>query len=109
MDLLDDPLRGGGWEEVWRSLQMVEHFDIDEVIGHMESLGSAITAAHVGLFLEENGERLMVEEAHLDALRKLVPIQPRYMDTRRQPGKLVSRWNLIVPRRVLTQEWAEVS
>jgi len=74
-----------------------------------DRLGSALTAARVGLFLEEHREQLMVEDSHLDALRKLAPEQPRYFDTKRQPGKLIGGWNLIVPQRILSRAWAEVS
>ncbi len=51
----------------------------------------------------------MVEERHLEALRFHAPGQPRYLDRRREPGKLVSPWNLVVPDRVLSRTWAEVS
>jgi hypothetical protein len=47
----------------------------------------------------------MVEEKHLDGLRALAPAQPRYLDRKREPGKLVSRWNLVVPERVLNRDW----
>ena len=109
VDVLDAPQRCGGWEEAWRSLETVEFFDLDVVIEYAERLGSALTAARVGLFLEQQREQLMVEDSHLDALRELAPAQPRYIDAKRRPGRLVSGWNLIVPRRILSQAWAEVS
>lgn len=108
VDVLDAPERCGGWEEVWRSLEMVEYFDLDAVLAHTRLLGSALTAARVGFFLEVHRESLMVETQHLDALRELAPAQPRYLDSRREPGKLVKDWNLVVPERVLTQSWAAV-
>lgn len=108
VDVLDAPQRCGGWEEAWRSLAMVEFFDLDVVIEYADRLGSALTAARVGLFLEQHREQLMVEDSHLDALRKLAPAQPRYFDATRESGKLVGGWNLVVPRRVLSQAWAEV-
>ena len=108
VDVLDAPQRCGGWEEVWRSLEMVEFFDLDVVIEHTKKLGSALTAARVGLFLEQHREQLMVEDAHLEALRKLAPTQPRYIDAKRRPGKLVAGWNLVVPQRMLSGAWAEV-
>ncbi len=64
VNVLDVPSNAGGWEEVWRSLEMVE-------------------------------------DKHLDPLRRLRPRQPRYLDARRKPGKLVAAWNLIVPDDVL--------
>jgi hypothetical protein len=50
----------------------------------------------------------MVEERDLEALRTHAPGQPRYLDRRREPGKLVSRWNLVVPGHMLSRAWAEV-
>ncbi len=108
-DVLDAPHRCGGWEEVWRSLEMVEFFDLDAVIDCARKLGSALTAARVGYFLDQHREPLMVEDRHLEALRALAPSQPRYLDSRRESGKFVARWNLVVPDRVIHRAWAEVS
>ncbi len=109
VDVLDAPSNTGGWEEVWRSLEMVEFFDLDAVISYAVKLGSALTAARVGFFLEQHRDALMVEDKHLDQLRRLRPRQPRYLDARRKPGKLVAAWNLIVPDDVLGRTWADVA
>jgi len=109
VDVLAAPRRSGDWEEIWRSLEMVEFFDVDAVVRHARKQGSALTAARVGLFLELHREALMVETPHLEALCALVPAQPRYLDARREPGRLVSRWNLIVPHRVLERSWEELT
>jgi hypothetical protein len=50
----------------------------------------------------------MVEDEHLEALRELAPTAPRYLDSKRDPGQLVSAWNLIVPQRILAREWSEI-
>ncbi len=107
VDVLDEPDKGGGWEELWRSLEMVEFFDLDAVISHVRALGSAISAARVGFFLERHRESLMVEDKHLEALRELAPTQPRYLDGSRKAGKLVRPWNLIIPEYVLSRRWEE--
>ena len=109
VDVLDAPASAGGWEEIWRSLEMVEFFDLDVVISYTLRLGSALTTARVGFFLEQHREALMVEDAHLDRLRQHRPRQPRYLDADRKPGTLVASWNLIVPANVLGRTWAEVS
>lgn len=108
VDVLDAPEKAGGWEEVWRSLEMVEFFDLDAVIDYATILESALTAARVGFYLEQHREELMVEDQHLDQLREFSPCQVRYFDSRRQPGTLVSKWNLIVPERILKRTWQEV-
>jgi predicted transcriptional regulator of viral defense system len=102
------PSTNGGWEEVWRSLEMVEFFDLDAVLAYTRAMGSALTAGRVGFFLDQHRDDLMVEAQHLDAFRGLAPAQARYLDSRRESGKLVKGWNLVVPERVLTRSWAEV-
>jgi predicted transcriptional regulator of viral defense system len=109
VDLLDRPDLGGGWEEVWRSLEMVEFFDLDAVVAHALKRSSALAAARVGFFLEQHRDALFVEERHLDGLRVRAPRQPRYFDRKREPGRLVKPWNLFVPQPVLDRAWAEVS
>ncbi|RMF74233.1 MAG: transcriptional regulator, partial [Alphaproteobacteria bacterium] len=109
VDVLDAPDKAGGWEEIWRSLEMVEFFDLDAVVEYVLKLDSALTAARVGFFLEQHKDALMVEDQHLDALRRLAPRQPRYLDSAREPGRLVSPWNLVVPQRVLERAWQEVA
>jgi len=108
VDLLDAPEHGGGWEEVWRSLESVEFFDLDAVVAYALELGSALTAARVGFYLAQHREALMVDDDHLAALRAHAPAQPRYLDRRREPGKLIAPWNLVVPERVLQRSWEEV-
>ncbi len=108
VDVLDAPDKGGGFEEVWRSLELVEFFDLGAVIDYTKKLGSAITAARVGFFLEQHGEQLMVEDEHLKKLKALAPREPRYFDPRRRPGKLVPNWNLVVPEQILSRSWEEV-
>jgi predicted transcriptional regulator of viral defense system len=108
VDVLDAPDRSGDWEEVWRSLEMVEYLELDAVLAYTQLLSLALTAARVGFFLEQRRESLMVEACHLAALRGLEPVQPRYLDSRRERGTLVKGWSMVVPERVLTRSWAEV-
>ena len=107
VDVLDEPERSGGWEEVWRSLEMVEFFDLEAVTRYATALGSALTAARVGFFLDQHRTALMLGDQDLEGLRALAPAQPRYLDTSREPGRLVPRWNLVVPQRVLARAWEE--
>lgn len=108
VDVLDDPALGGGWEEVWRSLEMVEYFDLDAVV-QIALARSALTVARVGWFLEQHREMLFVEDRHLQPLREHAPRQPRYLDAKRESGTLVKPWNLVVPERTLRRTWAEVA
>ena len=47
----------------------MEFFKLDQVVAYTRLLGNATTAAKVGFFLEQHRKPLMVQEAHLDALR----------------------------------------
>lgn len=110
VDVLDAPEHGGGWEEVWRSLASIEFFDLDFVVEYALRLDTALTIARVGFFLEQHKDALMVEERHLEALERRRPSQPAYFERRhRKGGKLVPRWNLIVPERVLERSWEDVA
>lgn len=110
VDVLDRPHLGGGWEEIWRSLEGVEFFDLQEVAEYALLLGNATTIAKVGFFLEQHKDALMVEERHLDRLRKHGPRVPHHFSRRnRRSGKLVAGWNLIVPPEVLERRWQEVA
>lgn len=109
VDLLQRPDLGGGWEEVWRSLESVEFFNLDLVLEYVLLLDNATTAARVGFFLEQHSDSLMVDAGQLEPLRRLRPRQPHHLDRRRRTGRLVSEWNLIVPTEILERSWAEVA
>lgn len=109
VDVLDRPHLSGDWEEIWRSLESVEFFDLDKVVEYAHMLGNATTGAKVGFYLQQHREPLMVEERHLMALRDLRPRQPHYLDrAKRTSGLLVSEWNLVVPREVIERTWGTV-
>lgn len=109
VDVLDRPELGGGWEEIWRSLEAVEFFDLDAVVRYALLLENATTVAKVGFFLEQHHDRFMVEDDHLAALRAHCPRSPHYMmRTTRESGHLISEWNLVVPVEILERSWEEV-
>ena len=102
---LDRPELGGGWEEIWRSLEDVPFFDLDQVIACALALGNATTIAKVGFYLEQHRDALMAEDRHLDRLRRRRPRQPRYMDRAAGPGRFVAGWNLVVLGFILDRAW----
>jgi predicted transcriptional regulator of viral defense system len=109
VDVLDRPDLSGSWEEIWRSLESVEFYDLDNVVAYVRLLGNATTAAKVGFFLAEHREPLMVEDRHLKSLEELRPLRPHYLDrSKREPGRLVLEWNLVVSEEVLERSWGEV-
>jgi len=108
VDVLDRPDLGGGWEEIWRSMEGVEFFDVDKVVDYALLLENSSTAAKVGFYLEKHQKELMVEDAHLKRLLDNIPKQPTYM-ARNTKGRLVRDWNLVVPSQVLDRAWEEIS
>jgi predicted transcriptional regulator of viral defense system len=109
VDVLHAPDRAGGWEESWRSLEQVEYYDTGAVERHVRELGSALTAARVGYFLESHADALMLQPGSLDGIRRMAPRQARYLDASHQQGRLDRRWNLIVPTWLAERSWGEVS
>lgn len=109
VDAFDRPDFTGSWEEIWRSLESVEFFDLDKVIEYVLLLENATTAAKVGFFLDQHKETLMVDDAHLDIFRKLRPRQPHYLIRGKRKGcQWVKDWNLLIPVEILNKSWGEV-
>jgi len=109
VDVLNRPHLSGSWEEIWRSLESVEFFDLDQVAGYTLLLENATTAAKVGFFLEQHKETLMVDDSHLQPFLKLRPKQPHYLMRSRRGGcRWVKNWNLMVPIEILNKSWGEV-
>lgn len=110
VDVLDRPDLSGSWEEIWRSLESIEFFDLDQVVEYVLLLENSTTAAKVGFFLQQHNETLMVSDDLLNPLRNLIPGQPHYFDRgRRKKCRLVREWNLMVPEEILMQTWGDFS
>jgi predicted transcriptional regulator of viral defense system len=110
VDLLDRPELGGGWEEIWRSLESVEYFDLEQVVHYTLMLKNGTTAAKVGFFLDQHRKALMVEDKHLRPLKRHLPEQPCYLERgKRTSGKLVAAWRLFVPPEMLNRTWEEIA
>ena len=109
VDVLDRPDLTGSWEEIWRSLESVEFFDLDQVVEYTLLLENATAAAKVGFFLEQHKGVLMVDHDHLNPLRKLRPRQPHYLIRGKRKGcQWVKDWNLMIPIEILNKSWGEV-
>lgn len=108
VDCLHQPRLGGGWEEIWRSFEAVEFFDLELLTDYALAVGTATTVAKVGFFLQQHREALMVDDASLDRLRAAIPKQPQYLE-RDRPGTLVAAWNLMVPPELSERNWVNVS
>jgi len=109
VDVLDRPDLSGSWEEIWRSLEMIEFFDLDQVIEYTFLLENRTTAAKVGFFLEQHKESLLLDDTDLEPLGKLRPKQPHYLErAKRKDCQWIKRWNLMIPVEVQNALWGEV-
>ena len=109
VDVMDRPDLSGSWEEIWRSLESVEFFDLEKVLEYVRILDNATTAARVGFFLDRHKESLMAGDEHIEPLKKLRPRQPHYMMRgTRKDCRLVKEWNLMAPEEILNRSWEEV-
>ena len=108
VDVLDRPLLGGGWEEIWRSLEMIEYMKIEDVIGYALLLGNATTIAKVGFYLEKQKSQLGIDDEQLKILEQYRPKSLRYMDNSNKKNCIcIHRWNLMVPESIINQHWEE--
>jgi predicted transcriptional regulator of viral defense system len=109
VDVMDRQDLTGSWEEIWRSLESIEFFDLDKVVDYLYRLNNATTTAKVGYFLEQHAESLMADESYLFKFESMRPKQPHYMSRKKSmPGRLNRRWNLIIPQQIIDRSWEEV-
>lgn len=108
VDMLNRPELSGGWEEIWRSLESVEYFDLDKILEYAFLLDNATTIALVGFYLEQHQNELRVKESHLKQLEARRPKQPHYVDKlKKSSSKFNARWNLILPIEIIERTWEE--
>jgi hypothetical protein len=88
---------------------MVEFVDVAAVVEYALRLGSAVTVARVGYFLEQHRDELLIDGEQLAELRRHAPRQPRYLDSARTAGRLARGWNLLVPDDVAQRRWEETA
>lgn len=108
VDILDRPNLCGSWEEIWRSLESIEYFNIEEVLDYALLLGNSTTIAKLGFFLDTHREALLITDKNLEKLLKYRPKKAHYFETQRStPQKLISKWNIIVPLHLINRTWEE--
>lgn len=108
VDVLDRPELGGGWEEVWRSLDNVIQINLDKLIEYTLLLNNATVVSKVGYFLEQRPPHLRVDQEYIQRLLPYIPKQPLYMNrNRREKGKYFEKWKLIVPTEITERQWEE--
>ncbi len=96
VDCVRVPANAGGVEELARAIDMLPVLDHEKVLHWVDRYGEVTTAARLGYLLELSG----VHGPKTPLIRALLERRPShrvYLADRRPGGRLVSRWNLIVP------------
>lgn len=96
VDCVRVPANAGGVEELSRSIDMLPVLDEGEVLRWVDHYGEAVLPARLGYLLERSGLHDPGEPL-LRALEERLPAHRVYLGERRPGGRLVPRWNLIVP------------
>ncbi len=97
VDLLDRPELGGGFEEVWRSLETIGALRLKEIEAYATNIKSKALFSKLGAFLEKQREVLLVPEKLLKKIEKASAKNAIYVK-RSESGRFLKRWNLIIPR-----------
>lgn len=103
VDCIDRFDIAGGLEEVLRSCDNFLALDELELVRYLKLLGSRTTIAKVGFFVEAIG--LVRNPDMMELLRDQLPKAPTYLFRDDRQGKLVKRWNLIVPVSIIEKSW----
>jgi predicted transcriptional regulator of viral defense system len=99
VDIIERPRLTGSWHDVIRVVGQIPRLDLDRVMAYVERLDNATTAAKVGWMLERHQEQFGVDGAVLTHMERLRPRGPHYLSrTKRESGRFIARWNLVVPR-----------
>lgn len=108
VDVLDRPDLGGGWEEIWRSLDNIVKFDVTKLVKYAISLKNATTIAKVGFFLEYHPQHFAVDKKYIKKLLPYIPTRPHYINRDKRYGaKYVPKWQLMVPLSLINRTWEE--
>ena len=106
VDILDKPNLSGGWEEVWRSLELVPAFNPVKVIDYALLLDNRTTIAKVGYFLDTFLDDYKVSDSLLAKLSNKKPKSAHYIDKSKK-SKLIPKWNLMLPLEIIHKKWEE--
>jgi predicted transcriptional regulator of viral defense system len=96
VDCVRVPANAAGIDELARSIDSLGALDDKQLVHWVDHYGEAAIAARLGYLLERSGLFTLQEPP----LRELLARRPEhrvYLADRRPGGRLVRRWNLIVP------------
>lgn len=94
----------GGLEEHVESCAGFGVLDLDLLTRILSAFDQKMLWAAVGWFLEVHQKRFFVPDGFLAKLERRRPRSPHYLPRKQRGGRLVSRWNLVLPAGLL-QGW----
>lgn len=99
VDCVRVPGNAGGIDEIMRAVAALPLRDPDVVLRWVDHYGEDVLAARLGFVLESSG----LYDGHrlLRELEARCPAHVAYLEASRRGGRLVSRWNLVVPTHLL--------
>ncbi|MDP8237279.1 MAG: hypothetical protein P9M08_12930 [Candidatus Erginobacter occultus] len=102
IDCLRSPRYSGGFENLYRSYESVGYINWKKLEDCLKHFKSKLLKARVGFFIELFKDRWGIPQEFFSRLEKHIPKNPDYFLGREvKSGKLIKRWNLIVPDQVL--------
>ncbi len=104
VDCFAAPRYAGGLDEVVESASAIAVLDLNLLGTYLDLLDERRLFSALGFFLERQAQRLFVPATFLDRLERKRPASKIYLDKYQRGGRLIGRWNLVVPTR-----WAEGS
>ena len=109
VDCFAAPRYAGGLEEVMESGRAMAVLDLEVLGAYLDLLGERRLFAILGFFLGQQAERLFVPATFLERLERKRPASNVYLDQHQRGGRLVRRWNLVVPERWVRASRCRVS
>jgi len=99
LDNIDNVNYAGGFEELLKSIEVFPSIDLLKLESYLEKFGKKILYAKTGFVLEQLKSHWNVSEGLLTKLQKQVEHRLFYFEGKPIDGKLISRWNLVVPKK----------
>ena len=99
LDNIDNVDYAGGFEELIKSIEVFPSVDLVKLESYLEKFGKQILYAKTGFILEQLKSHWNISEGLLKKLQKKVEGRSFYFEGKPIDGKLISRWNLVVPKK----------
>ena len=106
VDCLDSPEYSGGFEEFSKCVEALPFLNLDSVLEYLQLLLKRNLFAKAGYVLEKYRNKFFFNQnwEHRFLSERLKFPSIAYLTSRREAGRLVKKWNLIVPEKYLLQE-----